>query len=242
MIRLAIYYSPDPQSPLARAAAGWLGRDIGEAVLPRPVVPGLAEARLIEIIDAPFHYAFHGTIKPPFRLVPGVTVEEVAKRLKDFAAGRKPCILPPLELSCMHDFFCLRPSQPCPQLNTLAAQAVQCFDDFRQRPSPEELAKRRKAGLTPQQENMLLTWGYPYVMDEFRFHLTLTGKVRDEREKEILRRELHKRFPERILHDLPFAGLSLFLETGGTPMRFVDFFPFCQPLTLQKEPVAACKQ
>jgi hypothetical protein len=227
MIRLAIYYTPAPRSPLATAAAAWLGRDVmGGAVLPRPVVAGLAETRLEEIVSDPFHYAFHGTIKPPFRLGPAVTIEDVAKRLKGFAAMQKPFTLPPLELSFMYDFFCLRPVRPCPQLQSLAAETVRHFDDFRQPPSPEELAKRRKADLTPQQENMLGTWGYPYVMDEFRFHLTLTGKVGDEGEKAILRRELQERFPQRILGDIPFDGLTLFIETDGRPMRLVDFFPF----------------
>ncbi|MEO1612869.1 MAG: DUF1045 domain-containing protein, partial [Pseudomonadota bacterium] len=40
-----------------------------------------------------------------------------------------------------------------------------------------ELAKRRAAGLTPAQEDMLARWGYPYVGPEFRFHLTLSGAL-----------------------------------------------------------------
>ena len=76
---------------------------------------------------------------------------------------------------------------------------------------------------------MLLTWGYPYVMDEFRFHLTLTGKVLDDREKETLRHELRERFPEPMLHGISFSGLSLFIEVDGRPMRFVDYFAFSRP-------------
>jgi hypothetical protein len=229
MMRLAIYYSPEPQSPLAMAAAAWLGRDIHGGALPPPVVAGLSETLLAEIVSAPFHYAFHATIKPPFRLVTGATPEDVGQRLEIFAAGQKPFTLPPLELSYMHDFFCLRPTGPCPRLQSLAAATVRHFDHYRRAPSPAELAKRRKGDLTPQQEEMLLTWGYPYIMDEFRFHLTLTGKVRDEREKEILRRQLQQRFPARMLRDLPFAGLSLFCERDGQPMRFGNFFPFSCP-------------
>ena len=229
MIRLAIYYSPEPESPLATAAAAWLGRDIRGEEISRPAVPGLSETRLREILRAPFHYAFHGTIKPPFRLAPGVTIDEVAGRLEKFTAEWQPFPLPPLTVSSMHDFFCLRPTEPSSHLHILAARAVKDFDDFRQPASPAELAKRRKAGLTPSQENMLLVWGYPYVMDEFRFHLTLTGNVVDVREKKILRRTLQTRFPERMLKDLPFTGLSLFLEMDGKPMRLIDFFAFSRP-------------
>ena len=31
--------------------------------------------------------------------------------------------------------------------------------------------------LTPAQEALLMRWGSPYVMDEFRFHMTLTGRL-----------------------------------------------------------------
>ena len=30
------------------------------------------------------------------------------------------------------------------------------------------------------QERLLEIWGYPYVLEEFRFHLTLTGHVEEE--------------------------------------------------------------
>jgi Protein of unknown function (DUF1045) len=226
MIRLAIYYSPQPESPLAAAANTWLGRNIRGEAIARPTVLGLSEARLNEILSAPFHYAFHGTIKPPFRLAPGATIEEVARRLESFAAGWKQFLLPPLTLTSMHDFFCLRPAAPSPQLHTLAARATEDFDVFRHPPSKEELDKRRKVGLTALQEKMLLTWGYPYVMDEFRFHLTLTGNVVENREKEALHRELQERFPESILRDIPFSGLSLFIEMDGKPMLQKDYFAF----------------
>lgn len=226
MIRLAIYYSPQPESPLATAANTWLGRNIHGKAIARPTVVGLSEFRLNEILSAPFHYAFHGTIKPPFRLAPGVTIEDVARRLQSFAAGWKQFFLPPLTLAYMHDFFCLRPAAPSPQLHTLAARATEDFNVFRHPPSKEELDKRRKVGLTPLQEKMLLTWGYPYVMDEFRFHLTLTGKVVESREKEAIHRELQQRFPESRLHDIPFSGLSLFIEKDGNPMLLYDYFAF----------------
>ena len=42
---------------------------------------------------------------------------------------------------------------------------------------PQDLARHRKANLTAAQDDLLQTWGYPYVMDEFRFHITLTGRI-----------------------------------------------------------------
>ena len=59
----------------------------------------------------------------------------------------------------------------------MAAQVVTHFDPFRAPASDAELARRRASGLSPNQEAMLTRWGYPYVMQDFRFHVTLTGRV-----------------------------------------------------------------
>ena len=40
--------------------------------------------------------------------------------------------------------------------------------------------------LTPSQVEHLDRWGYPYVMEEFRFHMTLTGRLAAERREPIL--------------------------------------------------------
>jgi hypothetical protein len=59
----------------------------------------------------------------------------------------------------------------------LAAATVAAFDPFRAPLTPTELARRRVPGLTAKQEALLLRWGYPYVMEAFRFHITLTGNL-----------------------------------------------------------------
>jgi Protein of unknown function (DUF1045) len=43
--------------------------------------------------------------------------------------------------------------------------------------TPAEIARRRPETLTPRQRALLDVWGYPYVMEEFQFHLTLTGPL-----------------------------------------------------------------
>jgi len=40
-----------------------------------------------------------------------------------------------------------------------------------------ELARRRTLRLTAEQDAMLARWGYPYVLEDFRFHMTLTGSL-----------------------------------------------------------------
>jgi Protein of unknown function (DUF1045) len=55
---------------------------------------------------------------------------------------------------------------------------VTLFDAFRAPMSAAERARRVASGLSPGQLNHLDRWGYPYLFDEFRFHMTLTGRVR----------------------------------------------------------------
>ena len=63
----------------------------------------------------------------------------------------------------------------------LAEQCVTCFDNLRARAGVGEIARRQAAGpssgLTPRQITLLLQWGYPYVFEEFRFHITLSGRL-----------------------------------------------------------------
>jgi len=226
MQRLAIYYTPHPDSEIALAASAWLGRDVyGKKSLEPVAVDGLSAIRRLELVSAPRHYGFHATIKPPFQLLEQKSVQYLKRRLHQFADGWHGFVLPPLKVSFMHDFFCLRPSGPCPPLAKLAAEAMRFFDDFVKPPSKGELERRRQAGLSPRQELLLQTWGYPYVLEEFQFHLTLTDKVIDEREKRLLEKELQKRFNPGICQDVRLDSLCLFMEEDRAPMRLIEVFP-----------------
>ena len=225
MLRLAIYYAPPPDSALAAAAAKWLGRDETSLNWASHKPPqSFSPQRFQEIIADPFHYGFHGTLKPPFRLKEGATIEQVVDRLAYVSRTQRRFTLPPLAVTFMHNFFCLRPTSPCSQLNKIAAEVVLLFDRFRQLPTAEELAKRRLAGLSVRQETLLQIWGYPYVMDEFRFHLTLTGKIKSCDDRKMLDEELAQRFTTSDLGSVPFSSLCLFAEEDGGPFRLLERF------------------
>ena len=232
MIRLAIYYTPPPDTPLTDMARRWLGRDNTNLRCRDQEPPAnLPVSRFREIIASPFHYGFHGTIKPPFHLHDGVTIEAVQERLESFAANQQSFVLPNLEVRAINNFICLRPTRESNTLNNLAARVVEAFDDFRLPPGSEELAGRRGAGLSSRQERLLTIWGYPYVMEEFRFHLTLTGNIAEHSERALLAEELSQRFPPEALAGLPFSALSLFLEKNGEPMVELKNCRFAKPAT-----------
>ena len=174
--RYAIFYTPGP-GPLSDFGAGWLGWDAatGRALPP----PDIADLPLSwdQITARPRKYGFHGTLKPPFRLAEGQDVEALRNSLRDFCTSRDPVRLEGLELAQLGRFLALVPTGDTAALNTLAADVVSEFDRFRAPLSPGEIARRRNNTLSPRQDALLRRWGYPYVMEEFRFHLTLTGKL-----------------------------------------------------------------
>lgn len=174
--RYAVYYTPE--GSLAEVGAAWLGWDLskGERV-PHPDIPGLDAPALTA---KPRKYGLHGTIKPPFFLEKGTTEEGLHDRLAELCGLLSPVTLDGLELAKMSGFVAARPLGDQSTLAKMASQVVTQLDGFRAQPTDEELARRRRSrALTAAQEQHLANWGYPYVMDQFRFHITLTGRVGD---------------------------------------------------------------
>ncbi len=166
-----------PEGPFFDAASAWLGWDsVAGVSVTHPLVANLPEPP--EALTAtPGKYGFHGTIKPPFHLAPGATFPALDGAARAFCAGRAPVIIPALEVCRMSTFVALTPSERSDALADLAGAAVATLDGFRAPASDADLARRRKAGLTDRQDKMLQAWGYPYMMEEFRFHMTLTGRT-----------------------------------------------------------------
>jgi putative phosphonate metabolism protein len=173
MKRYAVYYLA--QGPLAAFGASWLGWNVETAAeVAQPALPGLDLAALTE---TPRRYGFHATIKPPFRLAEGRTEEALGNAVAALCARLRPAEAEALRLGSLGHFLALTPEGDASAISALAAETVRALDDFRA-PAPEsELARRRVHGLGPAQEANLAAWGYPYVLDEFRFHMTLSGSL-----------------------------------------------------------------
>jgi putative phosphonate metabolism protein len=173
--RYAIYVVPE--GAFYRAGAAWLGWDslAGQAVA-HPELPGLPMP-VADMTATPRKYGLHGTVKPPFRLADGMTEAALRDATAALCARLAPVDVPTLALRQLGGFVAVVPDAPCARLADLAAETVTTLDTFRAPPGDAELAKRRKPGLSAPQEALLRQWGYPYVLDEFRFHLTLTGKL-----------------------------------------------------------------
>jgi putative phosphonate metabolism protein len=176
--RVALYYAPSPDDPLAQAAATWLGRDPESgAPVPQPALAGPDGATIATITEAPRLYGFHATLKPPMRLRDDVRWFEVVAAARGLASRLAPFDLPPLVVADIHGFLALRETVPCPALQALADAGVEELDLFRASPPDHELERRRQAGLSHKQEAMLRRWGYPYVFSEWFFHMTLSRRL-----------------------------------------------------------------
>lgn len=82
-----------------------------------------------------------------------------------------------LVLARLASFIALIIDRDQKRLANLANTVVCELDTFRAPPTKAEVARRRNANLSASQEALLVQWGYPYVLNEFRFHLTLTGRL-----------------------------------------------------------------
>jgi hypothetical protein len=171
--RHAVYYTPPPGA-FADFGAGWLGWDVatGARAIRTVDVEGVEE-----ITATPRRYGFHATLKPPFRLAEGRNEAELHAAVAEVAAATPAIRGARLHLQHLGPFLALVPASDHAPFWALGDAMVRDLDGFRLPPSDAEVARRRAAGLTPAQEAHLLRWGYPYVFKEFRFHMTLSGKL-----------------------------------------------------------------
>jgi len=218
--RHAIYFAPEAGSMLARFGAAWLGWDADAGVEPAAVLlPDLPLPRS-ELVAAPRRYGFHATLKPPFRLAEGC-----AEAALDGAAAAVAADFPPfalrLRLAWLGGFLALVPEQEPPALAALAEACVTRLDRFRAPPEADEVAQRRAAGLDAVEAAHLMRWGYPYVLERFRFHLTLTGPVAVEH-RAAVHAGLGKQLTPVLDAPVPVADLCHFGEGGDGRFRVIS--------------------
>ncbi|RKF14695.1 DUF1045 domain-containing protein [Roseovarius spongiae] len=175
--RYAVYYTPPENDALARWGAAWLGWDIARGrEVAHPEINGLP-APAADLTATPRRYGLHATMRPPFALAPGQRPDEVETAFAALCAEHAPVELAGLELAALGRFVALVPTGPTPALDALAAEAVRRLDMFRARLSDAELSRRRQAVRSERQAANLMRWGYPHVLEAFRFHLTLSDKL-----------------------------------------------------------------
>lgn len=219
--RYAIYYAPSPGA-LAEFGAAWLGWNLETGTAcQHPDMPGLDVESLTR---TPRKYGLHGTVKPPFFLAEGTDFKELSDATQALCADQPRVRLDGLALTRIGGFLALTPLGETAALGGLAAAVVAGLDRFRAPASEAELARRRQARLTDRQEALLTRWGYPYVMEEFRFHITLTGRVPKE-EIQALTGRLEPVFTPLLPAPFVISDLCLVGEDGDGKFHLIRRLP-----------------
>jgi putative phosphonate metabolism protein len=224
-MRYAIYFTPGQNDPLTRIAASWLGRDpFNAAQPPAPAVTHLSPAEIAYHTASARRYGFHATLKAPFGLADGTTEAELDDAVASFAAGAEPILLSKLTPARIDGFLALVPSSPAPDLDHFAGDIVTVFDRFRAPLSEAEIRRRNPEALSPEEFRNLLLWGYPYVFESFRFHMTLTGRVPDQ-DLPRVRAAIDQVFAATLERPATVDGLALFVEPEpGAPFLVKSWY------------------
>lgn len=180
--RYALYYAPSVESPLWRFGSAVLGYDAvtGEDVPPL-VPPGCDAATWPDLTEEPRRYGFHATLKAPFELGIGRSEPQLRAFARNCAAGLERVPLAGFSVAALGRFVALTPSVESPALQRFAFALVQAFEPFRAPLGEADMARRLASPLTPAHRAYLEAYGYPYVGDAFRFHMTLSGSLPPDR-------------------------------------------------------------
>ncbi|WP_430514198.1 DUF1045 domain-containing protein [Pannonibacter phragmitetus] len=245
-MRYAIYYTAPADSPLTRLGAAWLGRDaVDGKALPQPEIPGLTVEDLATLTADPRRYGFHGTLKAPFSLAAGADEQALRVAFRSFCSHAALFTIPGLSVTRLGRFLALTPQPASADLNGFAAACVEAFEPFRAPLSEADMARRLAANLSPSQQELLQVWGYPYVFEEFRFHMTLSGKLEEDSTMSALEAAAMDHFAGVTDRPHQIASLGLFAEPErGAPFRAVEILPLTgstgpQDPNLRQIPVSA---
>ena len=225
--RYAIYYAPSPETPLGKFGKAWLSHTNGAAAAAKIASSRLDPARISAITESSRRYGLHGTLKPPFELNPATTLDALLAAARVFARIVTPVEIPPLELAIIGKFIALTPTSQSAALEKLSAACVRAFEAFRMPLSDQQVANYKHNKLTVHQEQMLENWGYPYVMEEFRFHISLTDRIDDDEERQAVLENLQTLAAPILGHPNKINEITIFSQAArDEPMTEIVRIPF----------------
>lgn len=177
--RYAIYFVPEQTTRLGQFGDHWFGRT-SEKLLVEEVVTGLSVERYQKIIQSPRHYGFHGTLKAPFELHSNYNFQHLDTALTEFCNTFSPFNIGALALRAIADFIALVPENDLRQLQQLHQRLIKELNNLRAPLSNYDRDRFIARNLTHDQEGYLDRYGYPFVLNSFKFHLTLTSSLPEQ--------------------------------------------------------------
>ena len=221
--RYAIYYTPAEGHPITRLGSEWLGRNAytGDRIKRREF-PDITDDDIDRLTSSPSHYGFHATMKAPFELKPDRTEAELVQHLHGFAQ-KQPVFDVNLAVRSLGQFLALRLTSNYDAMRALHEACVKDFDGFRAELSYDDIERRRKANLSPEQDARMLEWGYPYIFDDFRWHMTLSSRIVSESTRERLHALLEDYFRPALMSPLRVDGIAVYRQVDRrAPFNIIE--------------------
>jgi putative phosphonate metabolism protein len=221
--RYAIYYVPERTSALYRFGTAVLGYDCysGNELPNWCSLPAWNEA-----VREPRRYGFHATLKAPFHLATSAREVDLFRDFTSFAREQAVFTLTSISVRELDGFIAVVPDEPAPVLNHLAQNCVRYFDRFRAPLTEQDRRRRLKSPLTERQIQNLDRWGYPYVFDDFRFHMTLTGRLETGEREDALSRLCHEFQQASPVKHLTIGKIVIARQhDGASPFKVVRAAP-----------------
>jgi hypothetical protein len=215
--RYAIYWTPQPGSGLAAFGEAWFG--------PKRQTYGLEPELVKRAIKAPSRYGLHATLKAPFRLREGASEGDLQQALDAFCSKRRAPSGGALKLAQFQRYLGLVLDGKTAGIDWLADECVTHFDRFRAPFDQSDRDRRAHAILSAAEEAFLQNFGYPFVLSEFQFHLSLAGPLEKE-ELEAVAEALRPHLQRFMAEPLKIDGLSLLGERADGMFEIVSRHPF----------------
>jgi hypothetical protein len=207
--RVALYYAPPASSAWWREGCEWLGRDAESG--------RTFDTSAHAVTHSPRRYGWHATLVAPFHCAPGVTLDDVLATARAWA-GSVARFDMPVRAAELGRFVALRPAGDADdaRLRSIAASALHALAALRETPTRASIERRITDGMSERQIALLREWGYPYVLDEYRFHMTLSDSLDHADARESIVADWTQRID--TLGPMPMHGAAIFIEPeAGAP-------------------------
>jgi len=205
--RYALYFAPPQANPWWQLLSRWLGYDAATGQdVQQLCAPPLNHGDFRAITEHARHYGAHATLKAPFRLMPNTTELDLVQAVDAYASQQSPFPIPALKLAHLSNFIALIPSRDDARINRIADTCTTQFDHFRAPLSDAEMTRRLREPLDAISLRLLASWGYPHVLERYRFHISLTGSLNT--------------YPQKTTADVLHAAREVFEPISGVTLHF----------------------
>ncbi|RUL63258.1 DUF1045 domain-containing protein [Dyella dinghuensis] len=202
-MRYAVYFCPAAESALGMFGREWFATTS---------IPDITEQRFQALMADVRRYGWHATLGAPFELAGHADEKTLHEKVVEVAQSSAPFDLL-LRMDVLSGFLALRPDADETRVNVLAERCVRDLNPLRA-PISKAAWDRRADGLDDVERSLFKEFGYPYVLERFRFHMTLSAPATED-EEQTLRDYLLPRMAEHLIAHIDALTICREKEPGA---------------------------